>query len=114
MTRLVQDKPGAPAQAMRTASRGMPRVDVPEAELLRSTDGGGRGRLWPHEDDSRGEDAPQMAKGKRLRHAFLRASESPAGDVPDGESRTWPGWPGACGRSCQCQHCTTRNSPHSP
>lgn len=105
MTGSVQDKPRAPDTVVETASRGMPRVDVPEAELLRSTDGRGRGRLRPHEDDSWGEDAPQMAEGKWFRHTFLRASESLAGDVPDGESRMWPGWPGACRRSCQCQHC---------
>lgn len=61
---------------MGTASRGMPYGDVPEAELLRSTNGRGRHRLWLQEDDSWGEDAPQMAEGKWLRHAFLRASES--------------------------------------
>lgn len=114
MTGSVQDKPGALDTPVGTASRGMPRVNVPEAEMLRSTDGGERSRLHPHKDDSWGEDVPQMAKGKRLRHAFLTASESLARDVPDGESGTWPGWPGACGRSCWCQHCRTRSPPHSP
>lgn len=69
---------------MGTASRGMSHVNMSEAELLRSADGGGRGRLRTRKDDSREEDAPQMAEGKRLRHAFLRASESLARDVPDG------------------------------
>jgi len=113
MTGSVQDKPGAPDTAVVMASRGMPRVDVPKAELLRSTHSGGRGSLRPHKDDSQGEDAPQMAKGKWLRHTFLRASDSPPGDVPDGESRTWPGWSGACRPSCQCQHCTTHSPPRS-
>lgn len=64
MTESMQEKPGALGTAVEAEGRGAPCVDVPEA--AKGT------RLQPLEDDLWGEDAPQMAEGKWLRHTSPR------------------------------------------